>query len=188
MTTTTAMTTAAHVNAAKLRETRASGGNRVYFDDPGTYLVEVQNVTLGAKRQGGGFFAIESKILTTTSSKAHLQVGARVNTYTPNDGSKAAEMYYPNIKNAFEAILNLTHADILGMKDEECAVVIESLFGQKQGAAGQILLVRAVGGTTKTGARAGQANCVATYFYPSAEDLAKAGLKRDANGKPVPLQ
>jgi hypothetical protein len=185
------------LNISKLKETKASAGKFTYFDSAGEFLVQIQSSTFGFKEKPSGgrgpaFFALENKILTSTSDVSHLRVGRTVSVFAEDDG-KQAQVYLPKIKNAVEAILNVTPEEIEKMSEEDFAAVVQGLFFDKlnakgevvtaAGAVGEILVVKAVDAKNK----AREDRVYSAYHVAADDQLAAGGYQRNAKGVIVPL-
>ena len=177
------------VDTKKLKNTKATGGKFAYIDQPGEFLVCIQSAGFGNKEKpsggkGSAFFAVENKILTSTADEkhVHLRVGKVANHYAEDEGNQA-KVYLPKIKNVVEAVLAATPDEVNDMDDDAFAKTLDILFMEKQGAAGEVVFIKAV--ATKNQAK--EDRVYATYYVATDEQLAEGGLMRDAKGNFVPL-
>lgn len=198
MTTNNVASVESYLNIKKLKETKATAGKFVYFDDPGEYLVRIESSMFGNKTKvsgglGAPFFALENLILASTSNQPHLRVGRTANMYAEDEG-KQAQVYLPKIKNAIEAILDMTQKEIEDMTDADFAKVVQELFFDKLDAkgnvvqpaqaVGEILSIKAVASKNK----AKEDRVYSTYHVATDDQLAAAGYARNEKNVIVKVQ
>ncbi len=194
-----AATVADFLNTKKLQTTKASAGKFTYFDDPGEYLVRIESTTFGFKtmpdgEKGPPFFAVENKILTSTSNEPHLRVGRTASMYAVNEG-KQAQVYLSKIKNTIEAVMDARPEELEepNMTPDAFSKLVQGLFFDTYdaagsviapaGAVGEILVIKAA----KSKNKAKEDRVYSSYCVAADDQLAAGGYMRNEKGVIVPL-
>lgn len=192
MTTANARSIANFVNIKNLKDAKAIGGKYPRIDEAGGYLVQIEGCKFDFKQTpsgnpGAAYLAIENKILTSKSTAPHLQPGEKVSMLAIDEGN-SAKVYSQKIKNAIEALLGMSPAEIKAMSEAEFIAVSDGLFFDKMDArgnivqaaqaVGEILYIHAVDAKNQSK----EDRVYTSYAVATDDQLAAGGYRRNAKG------
>ncbi len=157
-----------------IRQVKATkGGNYI---QPGTYIVRIQGVRFGKRRQGDEMVAIEMRCLKVLAKVSDADGNSVSNLENEEfahiliNGGKQKDMFLPNFKAFIMGGMNAVEDDV---GPDEC----EAVTSDMQPMAGNIVRVQAVSAETKAG---GDFTRVAYMGWLTKAEAKAAGIDVDS--------
>ncbi len=131
---------------SKFKAAKASGGGYNYFTE-GEFELMIMSVKLDETRKKDEMFAVQLRVVETSSQLASMRPGSVVDWVTIED----KDAYAGNVKQFVCACYDLQEQQIDDMTEEEFGEMMELLVGPTQACAGRLVSATARNVLTKAG-------------------------------------